>query len=82
MVNQPDTMSQFTNKIKKCGALPAMLFASWMFVSCGNTQKKEATEAVPAADTTEQALDTLTVPDSLPAIDTSAKVRPEPRKTR
>ncbi|GGM81547.1 hypothetical protein GCM10010967_11710 [Dyadobacter beijingensis] len=75
-------MSQFTNKIKKCGALPAMLFAAWMLVSCGNAQKTEATEAVPATDTTEQALDTLTMPDSLPVIDSAAKIRPEPRTTR
>ncbi|MCF0075023.1 hypothetical protein LZD49_31350 [Dyadobacter sp. CY261] len=71
-------MTQITNKIKMCGSLAAMLLASWMFVSCGNAQKTEATEASPATDT----LETLTAPDSLNELDSNAKVRPEPRKTR
>lgn len=75
-------MSQFTNKIKICGAFAVLLLTSLVFVSCGNAQKTETTESAPIVDSTEQALDSLTVPDSLPAMDDSAKLRPEPRKTR
>lgn len=72
-------MAQVTNKFKMCGSLAAILLAAWVFVSCGNAQKTEATEATPITDT----LETLTVPDSLPdAVDSNAKTRPEPRKTR
>lgn len=75
-------MSKITNKIKMCGALSATLFAAWMLVSCGDSQKSQATESVPLVDSTEAAMDSLTVPDTLPAIGDTGRIRPEPRKTR
>lgn len=70
-------LTQITNKINISGSMAALLLASCLFVSCGEAKKTESTEAAPA-DTT---LTPLTAPDTLPAKDSTATKRPEPRKT-
>lgn len=77
-------MPQNTNKIKLTSLFTVILLTSWMFVSC-NKEKKTEEAAGAAADTT-QVIESQMAPDSaatdsLPALDSSASTRPEPRKT-
>ncbi|WAC12536.1 hypothetical protein [Dyadobacter pollutisoli] len=77
-------MPQKINKIKLSSLFTVVLLTSLMFVSCNKEKKSEEAEGA-AADTT-QVIDSKMAPDSaatdsLPALDSSASTRPEPRKT-
>ena len=72
-------MLNATNKIKLSGIFAAVLFASWMFVSCGQEKKSEGSEGSPS-DSTRMG-DPEMAPDSLPMKDDSASTRPEGRNT-
>ncbi|TDE15575.1 hypothetical protein [Dyadobacter psychrotolerans] len=74
-------MEKITNKIKLSGLFAVVAVATLTFASCSSEKKAEDTETT--SDSTGQIMapDTLTPPDSLPTVDTSASTRPEPRKT-
>ena len=72
-------MLDTTNKIKLSGIFTAVLFASWMFASCGQEKKAEGSESTPADSTMMKKPEMA--PDSLPMKDDSASTRPEGRNT-